>query len=80
MDKNELLRIAQEVAKREAKQYVEQERNREKPLSVDFVLIDIVGRIGHALFDAGHSYESLTFEERHLIATLALLDAGYMDL
>lgn len=80
MDKNGLLRIAWKFAKQEAAQYVEQERDREKSLSFDFVIITMVGHIGQALFDAGHDYDSLTFEERHLIATLALLDAGYMDL
>lgn len=73
----QLMQIAIQKAKQQAKVYTEQERLRDRPLSVQYVTYTIGMKIGTALFDAGYGFDDLDTEQRQAIAQKALADAGY---
>lgn len=71
--------IARNTAEVKAQLYVEQERDREKPLSFTFCVWSISEDIGEALHNAGYDFDVLGVLHRREFAMLALRAAGYPE-
>lgn len=77
--KEERRKIARAVAEQDAHNYLEGESGREKMLPFSFVRNRILENIGQALYDAGFTWDGLSYEIRKEYAIEALRRVGYPE-